>query len=156
MSLSPSNVRTIVFSLFIILISGTCSPGFSEDSFALVVNHNNPFSGDRQETISLIARLFLKKGKMWPKSDITCRPFDRDGDSIEHRHFVQGILKMSKGRLAEHWAKMKQLRGDTPPRKIKTTRILLKLIQKNEGAFGIVSQDEVSNLPKDVRVLFFF
>ena len=93
---------------------------------------------------------------MWPDSDITCRAFDRDATSDEHQEFVEHILQMSKGRLAEHWAKMKQLRGDTSPRKIKTTRILFKLIQKNPGAFGIVSRKEASDLPQGVRVLFYF
>ncbi len=149
-------IQIIGIFLCCILLSGIDSPGFAQDSFALIINEDNPYTSNRKDMISLIARLYLKKGKMWPESDETCRPFDRAKNSPEHQHFMKTILKISEGRLSEHWAKMKQLRGDTPPRKIKSTRILLKLIEKNPGAFGIVSQKDLPTLSKKVKVLFSF
>ncbi|MGB0910084.1 MAG: hypothetical protein ACPGYT_06950 [Nitrospirales bacterium] len=128
----------------------------AQDSFALVVNKQNSHTASREDMISLIARLYLKKGKMWPDSDVTCRPFDRMTNSPEHQYFMKSVLKMEEGRLSEHWAKMKQLRGDTPPRKIKSTRILLKLIEKNSGAFGIVKREDIATLPEKIKVLFLF
>ena len=139
-----------------ILLIGVSSPVIAQDSFALIINQENAISGSREEMINLISRLFLKKGKMWPDSEITCRPFDRAKDSRERQNFVAHILEMNEMRLSDHWAKMKQLRGDTPPRKIKSTRILLKLIEKNPGAFGVISRQAASNLPKSVKVLFYF
>ncbi len=156
MTLLRGMTQTISLVTLVILLSATFSPLFAEDSFALVINQHNPFTGNRQEAISLITRLFLKKGKMWPDTEVTCRPFDRDAKSPEHQHFVETVLKMSEGRLSEHWAKMKQLRGDTPPRKIKSARILLKLLEKNEGAFGIVNRKDIKTLPKHIKVLFSF
>ena len=156
MSYSSRVFQTVTLTLFIVLLTSTSSPVLAKDSFALIINEDNHSSGSRKEMISLIARLFLKKGKMWPESDLTCRPFDRGDTSQEHQEFIEKILKMSKGRLDDHWAKMKQLRGDTPPRKINSTRILLRLIQKNKGAFGIVSREDAADLPQGIKVLFFF
>ncbi len=146
----------ILLSMICLILSSLYSPSFAEESFAVVINISNPFKSQRHNAISVITRLYLKKGKMWPDSDITCRAFDRYATSAEHKQFVEHILQMNEGRLSEHWAKMKQLRGDTSPRKIKTTRILLKLIQKNPGAFGIVNRKETVDLPKGIRVLFYF
>ena len=122
---------------------------------AVIVNQGNPISGTSDELRSLVVRLFLKQQKDWP-SNILCRIYDRESDSAEHQQFVERILNMSEGKLSTHWVKMKQLSGETPPRVIRSSSILLRFIQKHQGGIGIVKKEESKKLSSSVKVLFTF
>ena len=129
--------------------------GLAGESYAVVVNKDNSFSGTLNEMEHIVARMFLKQQTRWP-NDLSSRPFDRTLESSEHQVFVAHVLKLSERNLAEHWGKMKQLRGDTPPRSIRSPRVLLRLIEKNKGGFGVIKTENVGELPEGVRILFSF
>lgn len=130
-------------------------PCLAGESIAIIVNRNNSLSGTPEELTSLVARLFLKQQRDWP-NDVPSRVYDREPDSPEHQLFVERVLKMSEGRLSSHWVKMKQLSGETPPRVIRSRRILLRFIEKHKGGIGIVKTDDVKGLPPSIKVLFKF
>ena len=138
-----------------LMIIALAAPCFAEETMAIIVNRENPISGTTEELNNLVARIFLKQQKDWP-SDILCRTYDRESHSPEHQHFVERILNMSEGRLLAHWGKMKQLSGETPPRVIRSSSILLRFIAKHKGGIGIVKQEEVKKLPSSIKVLFTF
>ncbi len=143
------------FFCVLFVIVSLATPCFAEETMAIIVNRGNPISGTSEELNHLVARIFLKQQKDWP-SDISCRTYDREQDSLEHQQFVEHKLKMSEGRLLAHWGKMKQLSGETPPRVIRSSSILLRFIAKHNGGIGIVKQEEVRKLPSSIKVLFTF
>ena len=146
--------RNAVLGASVLLLLAS-SPCVADNSFAVVVNKDNPLSGNSDELARIVARIFLKKQRDWPH-DIPSRVYDREPDSPEHQQFVGQVLKMSEGRLAVHWVKMKQVSGETPPRVIRSPGILLRFIEKHKGGVGIIKQDEVASLPSSVKVLFSF
>lgn len=152
--------RMMVFKTLCLMVVfvgqvGTGASCFAANSFFVVVNSKNSFSADLEEMRVVVSRLFLKKQSAWPSGELV-KPYDRSPHSGEHQRFVEDILKIGEGNLLNHWAKMKQLRGETPPRSIKATSILLKLIEKNKGGLGVVGEEVASKLPDGVKVLFAF
>lgn len=124
-------------------------------SFVVIVNDQNSFSGDPSDMKVVVSRLFLKKQSAWPDGELV-KPYDRTLHSQEHQRFVKDILNLKEGKLLEHWAKMKQIRGETPPRSIRAASILLKLIKKHKGGFGVVDAELADQLPAGIKVLFAF
>lgn len=112
------------------------SPCLAGDSFAIIVNRDNPISGTPENPISLVARLFLQQQRDWPNYEPS-RVYDREADSPEHQKFVQHILKMSEGRFSSHWVKLKQVSGETPPGVIRSRTIFLRFIEKHKGGMGV-------------------
>ena len=145
--------RVLLCGMAAILLYGP--PCWAGDSFAIIVNSDNPLSGTSEELTSVVRRLFLKQQRDWP-NHVSSRVYDREPQSLEHQQFVEQILKMSGGRLSSHWVKMKQVSGDTPPRVIRSHPILLRFIAKHKGGMGIVQMEEVKNLPPTIKVLFTF
>lgn len=118
--------------------------------YVVVVNETNEFSGDPAAIKQQLKKLFLKQQSEWPSGEKAI-PFDRDGDSASHQALLTVILGMTEAEIAAHWKKMKQVRGDTPPRAVGSASILLRLLAKKKGAFGIVKSEEAANLPKGVK-----
>ncbi len=148
-------LHSLWLSCGMLVILSLAVPCFAEETMAVIVNRGNSISGTSEELHNLVARIFLKQQKDWP-SDISCRTYDREQDSLEHQQFVERILKMSEGRLLAHWGKMKQLSGETPPRVIRSSSILIRFIAKHKGGIGIVKQEEARKLPSSIKVLFTF
>ncbi len=148
-------LHSLWLSYLMLVIVSLAAPCFAEETMAVIVNRGNPISGTSEELNNLVARIFLKQQKDWP-NDISCRTYDREQDSLEHQQFIERVLNMSEGRLLAHWGKMKQLSGETPPRVIRSSSILLRFIAKHKGGVGIIKQEEVSKLPSSIKVLFTF
>ena len=155
MNSQAGRLHSLWLSCVTLVIVSLATPCFAEETMAIIVNKGNPISGTSEELNNLVARIFLKQQKDWP-SDILCRTYDREQDSLEHQQFVERILNMSEGRLLAHWGKMKQLSGETPPRVIRSSSILIRFIAKHKGGIGIVKQEEVRKLPSSIKVLFMF
>lgn len=126
--------KTLCLMVMFISQMGTGASCFAANSFFVIVNSQNSFSADPEQMKVVVSRLFLKKQSAWPSGELV-KPYDRSPQSGEHQRFVEEILKIGEGHLLNHWAKIKQLRGETPPRSIKATSILLKLIEKNKGGW---------------------
>ena len=145
----------VIFLSYLSVFFVLASPCLAENSFAVIVNRANPLSGAHEELSSLVARLFLKQQRVWP-NQVLSRVYDREPSSPEHQKFVEAILKMSEGRLSVHWVKMKQVSGETPPRVIRSDKILFRFIEKHKGGVGIVKSSEAQNLPSSLKILFTF
>ena len=131
------------------------TPSVVAETFYLLVNVKNNFNGDEMAIKSVIKRLYLKQQTKWP-NELDARPFSRTEDDPSQRVFVASVLEMSDAELNAHWLKLKQTQGGTPPRAVGSTRILLRTLGKNEGAFGIASETQVSSIPQAVKVLLEF
>lgn len=122
--------------------------------YAVLVNADNPIAGG-EKARAAIGRLFLKRKSEWPNGS-RASPFARPADSAAHRAFVVSVLGTSQNQLADWWARLKQTRGETPPRAVGSARFLLRAIGRREGAFGYAAKSELDGLPDNVKILFEF
>ncbi|PHS25804.1 MAG: hypothetical protein COA84_07125 [Robiginitomaculum sp.] len=123
-------------------------------TYAVVVNVENQFSGDEDTKRTQIKRLYLKEQTAWP-GGVGAIPFGREAGSPEQAAFEKAVLAMSSGEIEGHWLKLKQIRGETPPRGIGSARILARQIGKNTGGFGVVLASEAAGIA-NAKVLFEF
>ena len=55
--------------------------------------------------------------------------------------------------LAKHWLNIKQKTGRTPPRAISSSKLMLKLVGKYDGSFGVIKESEIPDASGNVVVL---
>lgn len=122
--------------------------------YALVVNAANP-AADDANVRQLIRRMYLKDATAWP-SGAEAQPFAREEGTQEQAAFYSKVLGMDVNAVNEHWLRVKQTKGETPPRSVGSARILYRLIAKYEGSFAVVPAAELAEAPAEVKVLFTF
>ncbi len=142
--------RGVVAAAAILIVS--VSTNARAEDFMVVVNADNPFSGDEGAVKAQLKRLFLKDQRDWP-GGISAIPFGRDPEDPAQKAFATEILGMSESELDAHWLKLKQTAGETPPKSIGSARILVRQIAKNPGAFGLIAKSEAGDVPEGVKVL---
>ncbi len=147
----------IVYTLTLLagLILTTITPEAISAEFAVVVNAKNGTSGSQEEIRREVKRTFMKQQSSWT-GNIDAFPLDRDPSNAAHQAFLKNVLQMSEQELDAHWLSMKQQQGQTPPRVVGSTRILLRLIGKKEGGMGVVNVDELAGAPASVKALLQF
>lgn len=123
--------------------------------YAVVVNKTNNIEGSQEEMQQQVQRIFLKQQTAWA-GNIEAFPLDREADDAAHLAFAKVVLQMNVQEISSHWLSLKQQQGQTPPRSVGASSILLKLIGRREGGMGIVSVDDLSNAPGTVKILFRF
>lgn len=123
--------------------------------YAVIVNAANPASGDSPDTRNLLKRIYLKEMTAWVNG-VETQPLAREAGSPAQAAFHAQILGMSDTAVNEHWLRLKQVKGETPPREVGAARILFRLVGKYEGSFSVVTAEEAQELPPEVKVLFTF
>jgi hypothetical protein len=125
------------------------------ESFAVIVNSGNTYNGSLDEMKDSVAKVFLKQRQEWP-GGLSSKPYDRPKKSKEHIALLSTLLKINEAKLAEHWVKLKQLRGETAPRVIRPDKITISLVGKDKGAMAVVKASALKGLSNKVKVLFEF
>jgi len=123
------------------------------ETYAVVVNASNPSKETGDAAKKTVKALFLKDLTRWADG-VEAKPYDRGAKAPEHTAFLQDVLGMSPAELARHWLRMKNMSGVTPPMDVDTDRILLRHVERHDGAFGVVKLS-AAKVP-GVRVLFEF
>lgn len=140
----------IVKNIFIAILLCLLSVVASAETYAIVTGASNDFSADDNATTQIAKRLFLKEKKDWPNG-LEAKVFDRNADSPEQSAFTKNVLQMSKSEVAEHWLNLKQKTGETPPREVGSTRMLMKFLEKYPGGLSVIKVSEAEGA--NVRVL---
>ncbi|GER07521.1 hypothetical protein GCM10007972_20970 [Iodidimonas muriae] len=136
-------------------LGGTmATKGWAAD-YVVLVNKANPTELSGDAAVDTIRQLYLKELSNWPNG-LHADPFAREGGSPAQTAFINNILKMSPTAVTDHWTRVKQTKGETPPREVGSERILFRLIGKFEGGFAIVSAEEAASAPDTVKVLLTF
>lgn len=130
------------------------APAHADEAYVVLVNAENDISGDDGARAEVV-RLFMKRSTEW-SNGLRAEPFDRSPDSPARQAFVSHVLDSSSSELDDWWLRLRQTRGETPPREVGSARLLLRAISRRDGAFGFAARSEVEPLPEDVRVLFEF
>ncbi len=123
--------------------------------YSVIVNTANTFSGSEEQLRNQLKRMFLKFQTVWP-DDTDARIYASPADSPQMSAFQKSVLGMSQAEVASHWLSAKQRSGETPPREVKSARIMSKLVGKYPGAFGIVDSESVDAGAKNIKVIMSF
>lgn len=121
------------------------------EEFAIVINAKNSIPSGEQ-ALKEIRLLYLKNKRRWENGD-RATPYGLLATNEGQKTFIRKVLKMSGAELTHHWLNKKQTTGETPPKALKSERIILRLVAKKSGAFGIVSGKSITKLPATVKVL---
>lgn len=130
----------------------------TNDGLAIIINSENIIEMPEDRTVAMLRRLYLKQKTTWPdgRSAIV---FARPGNSVEEIAFRRSILGMSDNQLHDHWLRMKQTQGETPPRSVDSVRILLRQIRNKPEAVSIVSRKDLEKYrehAEGTKILFEF
>ena len=148
------SLTALLATLAVVLsFTGTAS-SVRAGEFVVLVNEANEIEGGDTGK-SEAARLFLKRATEW-SNGLRAFPFDRPKDSAAHKTFVEEVLDSDESALNDWWARLKQTRGETPPREVGSVRFLIRAITRREGAFGFAPKKAVDPLPDGLRILFEF
>lgn len=139
-----------ILAVFLVCLPGAARAG----EFVVLVNAENPIDTG-ESAKGQVARLFLKRASEWP-SGARAFPFDRPADSAAHTAFVRNVLDATEARLDDWWLKLKQERGETPPREVGSVSFLIRAIKRKAGAFGFARKNAVDPVPEGIKVLFEF
>lgn len=145
--------KNITMSLFLISavgLSGAISKSAAAVDYYVIVNTENNFNGSDEDVKSLLRRVYLKTTRNWPGGTIAV-PFARKQSDTAHAALLNNILMMTDAEHSDHWARLKQTTGDTPPRAVGSDSILLRLIKREPGAVGVIESS--GDAPKGVKVL---
>jgi len=119
----------------------------------VVVNQQNKVDVSKSEAKEIVARIYKKNQSNWPDGE-EARPISREGD-------LQAILRdkvldMSRSQWEQHWVTKKQRSGETPPRAVSSTRMVVRLVERDPGGITILNEQEMDRYGSNVRVLFWF
>ncbi len=142
------------------LQAGTLEPAQSDVSapFLVIVNAENEFSADNDTIKLVLGRLFLSEQKNWPNGGEAV-VFARNKESAEQAAFRHVVLGKSESEVNNHWLRMKQINGESPPRSISSSRILLRQINMRPDAVSIITKNDFdthAHAFEQVQVLFAF
>ena len=147
-----TQLKFLFYSLLVSLAFLAPQNGSAADC-AVVVNASNSYSAEESSMKKQAKRLFLKELMQWP-AGMASKIYVRENSTTIHNDFLQDVLNKTSAEYASHWLSVKQKTGETPPREVKSIKILLRLVGKKEGAIGVVSKNEAQELPENVKVLF--
>jgi len=123
--------------------------------YVVVVNEANTFSADAEQMRNQVRRYFLKESKNWPDGSNVV-PFARKPGNASYDAMLVGILGMNQSEFDAHWARKKQTTGDTRPRSVGSSNILLRLIKRDAGTIGVIEKADAGKIPAGVKILFEF
>ena len=123
--------------------------------YYVVVNEANTYTAETAEMRNQVRRYFLKESKNWPDGSNVVSFSGKPGKP-GYDALLAGILGMNQSEFDAHWARKKQTTGDTRPRSVGSTNILLRLIKRDAGTIGIIDKADAGKIPSGVKILFEF
>jgi hypothetical protein len=107
------------------------------------------------EVRNQIAQLYLKDRTSW-SNGVDATPLARKADEPASAAFAKYVLMKDTNEMQSHWARLKQLRGETPPKEVRSVRTLYRLLLKYDGGFGVVEEAELSKMPPELKSIYSF
>ncbi len=154
------NILRLLLTLLFVAVPGpapSAVPTADDAELVVVVNPANVLKGDDTARAS-VRQLYLKQRSEWPVrvggEPLDAKPFGRAAGSVEQRAFLSAVLGMSEVDLVKHWIDLKQRTGQTEPRSLASDRMVLKMVAKYPGGFGVVDRASADEQSDSVRVLF--
>ncbi len=142
-------------AIVILFIFIVCGLGFSHPAAGdiyVVVNADNDFDESSGDPKTILRRLILKESENWPNG-IPARAFLPKSGTPLASELLNSILELDDAAFEAHWARLKQTTGQSRPREVGSSRILLKLIARDPGAFGILEAASDFSVDGQLRII---
>lgn len=137
------------------LITALSAATARAESYAVIVNTGNNFSGSESKIANEIRLLFLKEKFRWGNGVLSI-PIGTPSSSEAFVAFRKEVLNMSEEQLKSHWVRIKQLKGDPAPREVGSEHLISRLVARDTGSFGIISKKKADQLKGKVKILLTF
>lgn len=108
----------------------------AEPAFVVIVHVSNPQTKFTQAELS---KLFLKKLKIWPQTNIPVLPVDQLETAVVRAQFSEQILDKKVSALKAYWQKEIFSGRSVPPPEKETDADVLKYVADNAGAIGYIA-----------------
>ena len=145
----------IYSAAFALALGGFATPQAHAEDYVVLINADNDFSGDEGAIKTALRTIFLKEKTRWPNG-VDAIPLGPTIDNPAYVSFVGNVLGMTPEEVDAHFIRLKQVKGETPPREVGSARILMRTIGKQEGAFGVATKADAAALADGVRILYEF
>ncbi len=122
--------------------------------YAVVISKSNSYKGTGAAAKAMVRKLYLRSLSRWTGNG-KAKAFGRAPNSAIQKKFCESVLKMDDASLARHWLRQKNERGLAPPKEVRSSRMLSRLLVRYKDAFGLLTIQEAAKDP-GVRVLFTF
>ncbi|GAB4540323.1 MAG: hypothetical protein Tsb0010_18270 [Parvularculaceae bacterium] len=142
-------------SALAIALALMAAPHAKAEDYVVLVNAANDFVGSADDIKTALRTIFLKEKTSWPNG-VDAIPLGPSAGDPAYETFVNTVLGMTPQEVEAHFIRLKQIKGETPPREVGSARILMRTVGKQEGAFGIATKADAADLAEGVRVLFEF
>lgn len=124
----------------------------SHADLIVIVNNDNTYSASDEELRQIVKRLLLKKVSDWPGGQ-SAEPYLPKSSSPESRLITAKLYNLEESELEAYWARVKQTTGQSRPREVGSSRIIMKLVERDPGGVGIVGASAEDFLNDNVRIL---
>ncbi len=128
--------------IFVILWHSLFSAGFAQDaageerSFKIIVNAENSETALGAKDI---AKLFLKKVKMWKQTDEPVLLVDQFETTVVRKEFSQEILRKKLAAIKAYWQKQIFSGRGVPPPEKESDEDVLEYVDAIPGAIGYIA-----------------
>ena len=130
------------------MLSLAFSSQFSIGETFVIVNSKNDITDASRSSIS---QIYLGKKKTWA-SGLKIIPSRLGNDSIELQEFLKNIVGKKMALFQGYWRRKLFSGGGQVPKVFKNEMDLIKYVETNEGAVGVVTSKPKSKLVKIVSI----
>ncbi len=116
--------------------------------FRVIVNAANETAAVERSRVS---KMFLKKVRSWPDSELSVVAADQSEKAPVREAFTRAIHKKKVSAIKSYWQRMTFSGRDVPWQELGSDRSVLEFVDGNTGAIGYVSPE--IELSDGVRVL---
>lgn len=137
--------RSIILGSAALSAGSIVSPAHAGESLVVIVNPANQESPNRSD----LAAMFTTRKQSWGGGRRVV-PFNFPAKHDLRVAFDEAVLKMGPDDIARYWIDRRIRGGNPPPKQVPSGAMIVKLVQKLDGAVGYVPKSMVSG---DVRVI---
>ncbi|XOF34108.1 MAG: hypothetical protein ACL93V_02065 [Candidatus Electrothrix sp. YB6] len=138
-------------TIFILLsgLFGSACPAVAEKALQFIVNYANP-----NESIALqnMKKMFIGRGRTWPKSKKKVALVDLPDDSPIRKEFSEKVLGRSVAQMEIHWQKRIFAARGRAPKKMANEQEAIKYMAKKSGGLGYLAGKTETSEP-DIKEL---
>lgn len=137
--------RNLIAGASAIVGTSLTSSAWAEDQVVVIVNKNNKEEPSRSD----LAAMFTTRKQSWG-GGVRVVPFNFPARHEVRVQFDKEVLKMDPDDVARYWIDRRIRGGNAPPKQIPSAQLIVKLVQKFDGAVAYVPKSFATD---DVRIV---
>jgi hypothetical protein len=122
--------------------------GRGKEEFVVIVNSSNQFDSLSRTKVSYV---FLRKVSRWPWG-AEAAPANLPTSEPTRQEFLQQVLRMNEGLLAEYWIDQRATRGISPPTEVRDPAAVKLWVAARPGGIGYIPASALDGTVKALRV----